>query len=177
MKVGWIFGLAFGIVGGLVFGLFGGLVFGELERTSFPNQGVRRSARNGVRLGLVVGIVVGLTFGLVGGLGDRRQLSLFVGPVVGLAFGLVAGLQAGGEACLRHLVLRLWLILNGSTPPNYVVLLDHAAERLLLRKVGGGYAFIHRSLLKYFAARYEEPSSGYAKPTTPSSTRDELQTA
>jgi hypothetical protein len=29
----------------------------------------------------------------------------------------------------------------------------------LLRKVGGGYAFIHRMLLDHFAARYVEPSN------------------
>jgi hypothetical protein len=33
-------------------------------------------------------------------------------------------------------------------------------DRLLLRKVGGGYAFIHRMLLDHFAARYDERSGG-----------------
>jgi len=35
-------------------------------------------------------------------------------------------------------------------------LLDYAAERILLRKVGGGYIFTHRMLMEYFAARYDE---------------------
>ena len=47
---------------------------------------------------------------------------------------------------------------NGSIPGNYVRFLDYAAERILLRKVGGGYTFIHRMLLDYFAARYDESS-------------------
>jgi hypothetical protein len=34
--------------------------------------------------------------------------------------------------------------------------LDYAAERIFLRKVGGGYIFIHRLLQEYFAARYKE---------------------
>jgi hypothetical protein len=34
--------------------------------------------------------------------------------------------------------------------------LDHAAERILLRKVGGGYIFVHRMLLEYFANLEEE---------------------
>ena len=67
---------------------------------------------------------------------------------------LGVGLNAGGAACLKHLVLRRWLIRNGSTPWNYVRFLDHAAQRILLRKVGGGYVFIHRMLLEYFAAIY-----------------------
>jgi hypothetical protein len=33
-----------------------------------------------------------------------------------------------------------------------VAFLDEAAERLLLRKVGGGYIFVHRLLLEYFAS-------------------------
>jgi hypothetical protein len=41
---------------------------------------------------------------------------------------------------------------SGNTPINYARFLDYAAERVLLRKVGGGYVFIHRLLLEYFAA-------------------------
>jgi hypothetical protein len=86
-------------------------------------------------------------------------VSGLVGMVVGwLVGGLVGLLHAGGEACLKYIVLRLWFIRNGSTPWNYVRFLDYAAERILLRKVGGGYAFIHQLLLDYFAARYRESS-------------------
>ena len=79
------------------------------------------------------------------------------GPVLGLVFGLIAGgMKPGGQACLKHFALRLSLVRNGSIPWNYVKFLDDAAERILLRKVGGGYIFIHRMLLEYFAARHEE---------------------
>jgi hypothetical protein len=36
-------------------------------------------------------------------------------------------------------------------PWNYPRFLDYAAERILLRKVGGGYIFTHRLLLDYMA--------------------------
>ena len=79
--------------------------------------------------------------------------------------GLAIGLQIGGEASLKHVVLLLWLVRNGSIPGIRSSFLDHAAERLLLRKVGGGYAFIHRMLLEHFAARFVEPSvERYAAP-------------
>lgn len=42
---------------------------------------------------------------------------------------------------------------------RYVDFLDYAAERILLRKVGGGYMFIHRLLLKYFAELDTKPRS------------------
>ena len=117
------------------------------------------TGRLGMRLvfGLVGGLVNGLIGGLLGGLVGGLGFALVVGLVGGLVVALVVGLRAGGEACLRHLVLRLLLVRNGIAPWNYVKFLDHAADRVLLRKVGGGYMFIHRMLLEWFAARYVEP--------------------
>jgi len=57
----------------------------------------------------------------------------------------------GGLACIQHGVLRWLLWRSRCIPWNYVRFLDVAAERILLRKVGGGYIFIHRLLLDYFA--------------------------
>jgi hypothetical protein len=129
--------------------------------------------RGGLGVGLMGGLIGWLVSGLGGGLGGL-VFGLVGGLVGGLVFGLVGGLQAGGAACLKHLVLRLWLIRNGLTPWNYVRFLDHAAERILLRKVGGGYAFIHRMLLEHFAARYVEPAVTVAKPAKSPSIEDEL---
>jgi hypothetical protein len=50
-----------------------------------------------------------------------------------------------------HFVLRWFLWRAGSIPWNYARFLDYAASRILLRKIGGGYVFIHRLLLEYFA--------------------------
>jgi hypothetical protein len=41
----------------------------------------------------------------------------------------------------------------------YDALLDYAADRIFLRKVGGGYIFIHRMLMEYFAALETDPSA------------------
>jgi hypothetical protein len=37
-------------------------------------------------------------------------------------------------------------------PWNYSRFLDYCADRIFLRKVGGGYIFIHRMLMEYFAS-------------------------
>jgi hypothetical protein len=37
------------------------------------------------------------------------------------------------------------------TPFNFIKFLDYRAKLILLKKVGGGYIFIHRMLLDYFA--------------------------
>ena len=46
----------------------------------------------------------------------------------------------------------------GSIPWNYPRFLDYAAERILLRKVGGGYIFVHRLLLEYFTSLDSTPA-------------------
>ena len=40
-------------------------------------------------------------------------------------------------------------------PLNYVRFLEYATERIFLRRVGGGYIFIHRLVQEHFAANEE----------------------
>ena len=63
-------------------------------------------------------------------------------------------MRYGGYTWLQHRRLRRLLIRRGVIPRDYVDFLDYAAERIFLRKVGGGYMFIHRLLQDDFAARY-----------------------
>ena len=42
---------------------------------------------------------------------------------------------------------------RGHLPANPTDFLNYAAERNLLRKVGGGYTFVHALLLEYFNER------------------------
>jgi len=80
---------------------------------------------------------------------------LNAGLIRGLTFGLTAalivGLNRGGSAVIKHYALRLILWLNQSMPLNFVAFLDRCARLILLKKVGGGYIFIYRMLLDYFA--------------------------
>ena len=76
-----------------------------------------------------------------------------------LGVGVGVGLHAGGSEVIKHFVLRLSLIRNGLTPWNYIKFLDYAADRILLRKVNGGYMFIHRMLFEWFAKQYIEPGT------------------
>jgi hypothetical protein len=110
-------------------------------------------------------------FGLFGGLFNGFiglwEVHRFFSPaetlITGLLCSLVAGYVAGGGACIKHYVLRFSLIRNGATPWNYVKFLDYCADRILLHKVGGGYMFIHRMLLEWFAERYVEPGTDAKK--------------
>ena len=75
-----------------------------------------------------------------------------IGVIIGVVVGVVVGLHKGGFAAIQHLLLRLLLWRAGSIPWDYPRFLDYAASRILLRKVGGGYIFVHRLLLEYFAS-------------------------
>jgi hypothetical protein len=151
-------GLVFELISGLVGGLSSDLL--DKQILSRPNQGIRHSTRNSVLVGLVSGLVSGLVFGLLAGLVveliipsiNGQIVGLVVGPVVGLSIGLSLGLSNGGTACIQHAVLRTFLWRAGYIPWNYSRFLDYAAEHILLRKVGGGYIFVHRLLLDYFAS-------------------------
>ena len=154
------FGPGIGLICGLVYklyaGLAAGLSSGEIATKAIPNEGIHRSARmalvSGLLAGLGAGLGLGLGFGLVGGL----RVGLLAGLGAGLGLGLATGIRYGGRACLQHLLLRLGLWYQGFAPWQYVDFLDEAAKRLFLRKIGGGYSFVHRRLQDYFAARYTE---------------------
>jgi hypothetical protein len=125
-----------------------------LDRTYVrPNEGIRRSGRNGLILGLIVTCGLALPINLVSWLYFHTSISitlfeLLIGLTTGLAFGLYFGL----DAYLQHFFLRFWLWLLDALPWKIVSFLDEMAERILLRRIGGSYIFVHRYLLDYFAA-------------------------
>jgi hypothetical protein len=76
--------------------------------------------------------------------------SLWFWLFVGLVCAPLAALIRGGSAVIKHCALRLILWINRYTPFNFIKFLDHCAKLILLKKVGGGYIFIHRMLLEIF---------------------------
>ena len=62
-------------------------------------------------------------------------------------------LYLGGLAFIKHWILRVLLKHYNYTPApwRYVAFLDYAAQRILLRRVGGGWIFIHRMLMEHIA--------------------------
>jgi eukaryotic-like serine/threonine-protein kinase len=141
-----------------------GLTASEIETKTTPNQGIRRSAKNAFRIGGIAALICTVGTGLIFSIVQPLSGGEFdiVDPILsGLSFGLptgfAAGLVYGGLACIQHLVLRLALWQSGRMPWNIVHFLDHCVERILLRKVGGGYIFIHRLLLDYFASLHDRP--------------------
>jgi hypothetical protein len=170
-KEGMANGLAIGLVVGLstiiISGLVSGLTADEIQTKTVPNQGIWRSAYNALVLGgaaaSIVGLLTALIYWLIRepfGLQYGIAFELAAGMTAGFMTGSAVGLIYGGLSSIQHLVLRLLLWHSGAMPWNYTRFLDYAAERLLLRKVGGGYMFVHRLLLEHFAGRANAPSDG-----------------
>ncbi|MEM1238307.1 MAG: protein kinase [Cyanobacteria bacterium P01_H01_bin.26] len=138
-----LIGLSFGAMLGLTFGIIRGLSGKQIASTSQPNAGMWQSARNSTLFALVAMVILYVPGALLG----NTKASFWA--ATGLAFGFAAG---GGEALIKHILLRLALTLSGATPWHYSKFLDYATASIFLQKVGGGYMFIHRLLLEHFAS-------------------------
>jgi DNA polymerase III delta prime subunit len=170
LSEGWVYAVSDGLAVGLSYWLFIAFLQGisgailDAHLRIVPNQGIRLSVRNGLFMGLisagVSGVFAFLAVLLRNVLSDPHYATnisyeiegLMAALIVGLAGGLLVGLLNGWLAYIRHTVLRILLSRAGVIPSNYPGFLDEAAARILLRKVGGGYIFIHRLLLDYFVA-------------------------
>lgn len=161
--VGWTGALVVGVVveflAVLVSTVVGGLAPVQLaERTRFvPNEGIWRSGRRGLSIVLLFILLFGLCAGVVVGLVGQSIGSFIYGPLFGLILGAAGGLLfgvafgiAGGRtgltAFLKHFVLRFFLWRLKLLPWQVVPFLDETTERLILRKIGGQYIFVHRLL-------------------------------
>ena len=129
-----------------IFGLVNRLA-GSTDRIkvgkTFPNHGIKLALRNSLFVILTTCLTVGLAVWPIFGLSSGLRIGVIVG--------LIAGLNRSSSAVIKHYALRLILSLNRYTPFRFIKFLDHCARLILLKKVGGGYIFIHRMLLEYFA--------------------------
>jgi NACHT domain len=166
---GGILGIVIMLTTGIMGALLTGLLGPAIERRSFPNQGIWRSAKNTLIFaltGFIIGsCVTGIFSGVVNLFSDiinplihipSMFRILYYPPVMlktGLMIGAISGLTAG-VACLQHFVLRVMLWYNGSIPWNYARFLKHVAQRQLMQQMGGRYRFPHSLLRNYLAQSY-----------------------
>jgi len=77
----------------------------------------------------------------------------FLGLSMAIFLGLLGASAVGGASgVFKHYTLRFILWLIGQLPWRLTSFLAYATDRIFLCKVGGGYIFIHRSLMEYFAS-------------------------
>jgi hypothetical protein len=128
--------------------IFAGIRDSPIAKKVSPNQGMHLTFRNAGFLGTGTCLIAAVVFKIID-LGYWLQW--------GYSIGLLTFLWYGGLDVIQHYILRLILWINGNTSFNYVRFLDYASERIFLRKVGGGYIFVHRLLMEHFAEGYQEP--------------------
>ena len=167
-----LIGLSFGGIGAIIGGIASGLNQTDLNMKTQPNQSLRQSLwlalGSWAVFGLLVGLGVGASGGLAMGLITARDEGLAngilygvdfmtqIGLVFSLGFGTAASLYFGGLAFVQHFALRLVCALCGYAPWRYPRFLDYAVERILLRRVGGSYIFVHRLLMEHVAGLTDE---------------------
>lgn len=132
----------------------------------YPNQGIRVSLIHSARMFLLNGFIVSGLFMTVFGLilpnifADISPEVINFAMVVSLCLGIFGGTIISinyARAIIMHYTLRYTLAKHQILPfplsdQKFTKYLDAMVDRILLRRVGGGWVFIHRTLLEYFAS-------------------------
>lgn len=126
-----------------------GLVDYVAEKPLSPNDGTRRSALTAVGTALAVGGIT-TAVSLPGHLLARVSLDFVDYLMLVVIAGFGTGGIHGGLFFLRHILVRVSLARHGFAPLRYVRFLNYATDMVFLRRVGGGYRFVHRLLQEYF---------------------------
>ena len=75
----------------------------------------------------------------------------------------ILALNSGGYFVVWHYAARLAMWSRGKGPWHYARFLENAVDRILLRRAGGGYLFVHRLLLEHLAQQaHPVPKRGNA---------------
>ena len=156
--------LSFGVFFGMVIGPISGFNNKSISQATIPGQRVILSAKNsivfslayGIGMSLPIGVSLGSFVGAVFGKNIGILLFLFWGVWLLPLFSSLGFLVFGGMSILEHYTLRFILAYNNLLPWKLVPFLDHCVDLIFLRRVGGGYIFVHRLLMEYFAEMYTE---------------------
>jgi hypothetical protein len=167
MIIGVTVGLGLGISTfvalGLALGGVGGMTGYQLDadKRLRPNQGIHSSARQALQVFLwvtflsvpLVALIALPTLFLMSATTTGPSLAMLGSLAVlgSLAIGLISALSYGGQSCLSHGALRFMLSRADVLPLRTQRFLEFANRHVLLRRAGGGYKFLHPSLLEYFA--------------------------
>src|SRR5690606_20746605 len=110
-----------------------------------PASGIRATAGAALKWGLLGFGASATLFGIL--------YTPFYGACVGLAVGTFTALRFGGFDIWSHFVLRGLLRWVGGVPTGVGAILAKAVRLGMLRQLGGGYMFAHRSLQQVLAKR------------------------
>jgi hypothetical protein len=142
----------------------------QVSATTKPNEGIRLSFFYWIVIWLSIActtyfysiLIWAILLNIPGETNSGMNLaeinSLLIGASINI--GLLIGILLGGFAVIQHYTLRFILARNNLLPWRLVSFLNHCVDLIFLRRVGGGYIFVHRLLMEHFAEMYlETPTS------------------
>lgn len=155
--------LVFGETAGLIIGATLGMFKTKIRETkNRPNEGILLSGRNAVFVTLALSAVViatGSSYDYwVGASSSKDEL------LAAVLIGVTGGFFYAGLDIVKHYALRLILFFHHQAPLRYANFLDYAARLTFVRKVGGGYIFLHPLIVDYFATH---PNANVSEPDAP----------
>mgnify|MGYP001405785566 CR=1 FL=1 len=123
----------------------------DIDIEAKPNARVVRHLKYATGASLLVG-VLGALFWFAFGNSLQGPYSLTMSTeAVGFSLAMITAFILGLGKTFGYYLLRFMIWLKGCAPLNYVSFLNYCAERILLRKVGGGYIFLHRTFMEHMA--------------------------
>ncbi len=179
----YIFELVFFRGGLIAFVIISGLISGVVDKTievkTSPNQGIHTSFFRSLILALMIGIAFASVtfihffalFPLAHTVVENLKTGVYFGSISLIVAFILGGMVYGGLSVLQHSILRIAILGTRLLPLNLRLFLDSMVKIIFLKRVGGGWVFIHRSLLEYFAALHPD-----AQPPAGSVQYDNLDT-
>lgn len=146
---------------GMLAWLITGFRSNQIQLSANINEKIHRSYRNGLKMGLVGGLVASAMIAIAF---HPRGFEISNGaPALFnfLPFAITTYLIYGGAVAIQHYLLRRLLVKEQIIPKQFINLLQEGVNLGIMRRVGGGFIFVHRYLLEYFANLQTE----HKKPT------------
>jgi hypothetical protein len=144
-----------GLIFWITFALGHGLVPDRALPPPAPARALSASLRAATPPALAIAVLVALTFVVIAhytsaDIGQALRLTLVTPTILA---GTLTFWMTGGGVWLAHHVARWIAARAGLLPYDLLGFLAHADERLLLRRAGGGYQFLHLALQQHIADR------------------------
>ncbi len=171
--IGFLGWPSIGLVGGLIGGLLVSfIVWMAFDDTSNRNTIDKYDRNKGFTLGhlfmilfgtliapmqaSVVAMVVWMIVRLVAGENVGVNAGLYTVPIFAPIFMTIFCLNSGIFNLARVCIIRILLTRSKLIPWHLVAFLKLCDDLIFLQRVEGGYIFVHRLLMEYFAAMYTE---------------------
>jgi hypothetical protein len=158
-----IFSLFFGLFYGLMIGLGIAMVsalrigYRPIDQTTYPGQKINLSIRTIFSAYLAIGFfgaMIFIVFTFLWGNPSTTLIGLLL--LIMLFAALLGWFLLRGPAIFQHYCLRIVFAMNNYIPWDIIPFLNRCVDLIFLRRVGGGYIFVHRLLMEHFAAMHFE---------------------